>query len=137
MALVVAVDDEPDMLRLVERILVREGHVVIGAPDGLAALEAVRKHRPDLVISDNQMPRMSGLDLCRSLRADPEHAHVPVVIASGSVTDGDPRLSEAGVTDTLPKPYRPDDLAGKVAGLLARWSATVDDHGGEAFERHR
>jgi CheY-like chemotaxis protein len=119
MALVVAVDDEPDILRLIERILVREGHVVITARDGLAALEAVRKHRPDLVISDNQMPRMTGLDLCRSLRADPEHAHVPVVIASGSVDSDDPRLHEAGVTDTLPKPYRPGDLAGKVAHVLS------------------
>ncbi|GIJ49084.1 hypothetical protein Val02_59700 [Virgisporangium aliadipatigenens] len=118
MALVVAVDDEPDMLQLVSRVLTREGHVVISAPDGVAALEAVRKHRPDLVISDNQMPRMTGLDLCRSLRADPEHAHVPVVIASGSVAAGDPRLDEAGVTDTLPKPYLPGDLAGKVARLL-------------------
>jgi len=119
MALVVAVDDEPDMLLLVERVLSREGHVVIAAPDGVAALEAVRKHRPDLVISDNQMPRMNGLDLCRSLRADPEHAHVPVVIASGSVCSDDPRLDEAGVTDTLPKPYRPGDLAAKVAQVLA------------------
>jgi CheY-like chemotaxis protein len=88
------------------------------ASDGAAALEAVRKHRPDVVVTDVDMPRMTGLDLCRAIRADALLKHIPVVLASGSMLPGDERAAEVGASATLLKPFLPAQLLACVAALL-------------------
>jgi len=117
--MIVVAEDHEDILFVLQRALERAGHEVVATTDGAAAWEAVRKHRPDVVVSDVDMPRMTGLDLCRAIRADEELRHIPVVLASGSLLPGDARAAEVGATATLLKPFLPAQLLACVAELLA------------------
>jgi CheY-like chemotaxis protein len=105
-------DDDPDIRRLIERILVGAGHRVILAQDGQAALDAVFDHDLDLdlVILDVEMPRMRGLDVCRALRDDPRTSHLPVIIASGSLVATYHDALGAGASTWVSKPFTPAEL---------------------------
>lgn len=116
--MIVVAEDHEDILFVLRRALERAGHQVIAATDGAAALEAVRKHRPDMVVTDVDMPKMTGLDLCRAIRADAGLRHIPVVLASGSMLPGDERAAEVGANATLLKPFLPAQLLACVASLL-------------------
>ena len=123
--MIVVAEDHEDIRFVVQRALERAGHQVVTAGDGAAALDAVRKHRPDVVITDLDMPHMSGLELCRAIRADASLRHIPVVLASGSLLPGDPRAAEVGASATLLKPFLPAQLLALVAGLLPPAAATA------------
>ena len=123
--MIVVAEDHEDIRFVVQRALERAGHQVVAAPDGAAALDAVRKHRPDVVITDLDMPHMSGLELCRAIRADAQLRHIPVVLASGSLLPGDPRADEVGASATLLKPFLPAQLLALVAGLVPPAAATA------------
>jgi CheY-like chemotaxis protein len=110
--LILSADDDPDIRRLIERVLVDAGHRVILAPDGQAALDVAFDDDLDfdLVILDIEMPRMRGVDACRKLRDDPRTAHLPVIIASGSLGAAYVDAEEAGATACLSKPFSPAQL---------------------------
>jgi CheY-like chemotaxis protein len=116
--MIVVAEDHEDIRFVLQRALERAGHEVIVANDGASALEVIRKHRPDVVVTDVDMPRMTGLDLCRAIRADAGLKHIPVVLASGSMLPGDERAAEVGATATLLKPFLPAQLLACVAELL-------------------
>ncbi|WP_305784261.1 response regulator [Symbioplanes lichenis] len=116
--MIVVAEDHEDILFVLRRALERAGHQVVAATDGAAALEAVRAHRPDVVVTDVDMPRMTGLDLCRAIRADAELRHIPVVLASGSMLPGDTRAEEVGASATLLKPFLPAQLLALVSSLM-------------------
>ncbi|OJF12043.1 response regulator [Couchioplanes caeruleus] len=116
--MIVVAEDHEDILLVLRRALERAGHEVVAATDGAEALEAVRRHKPDVVITDVDMPRMSGLELCRAIRADPGLEHIPVVLASGSLLPGDARAGEVGASATLLKPFLPAQLLACVADLM-------------------
>jgi CheY-like chemotaxis protein len=116
--MIVVAEDHEDIRYVLQRALERAGHEVVVAADGVAALDAVRRHRPDVVITDVDMPRMTGLDLCRAIRADADLKHIPVVLASGSLLPGDERAAEVGASATLLKPFLPAQLLACVASLL-------------------
>jgi CheY-like chemotaxis protein len=116
--MIVVAEDHEEIRYVVQRALERAGHVVVATEDGAEALAAVRKHLPDMVVTDMDMPRMTGLDLCRAIRADARLRHIPVVLASGSLLPGDVRPSQAGVSATLLKPFLPAQLLACVADLL-------------------
>jgi CheY-like chemotaxis protein len=122
---IVVAEDHEDIRYVLKRALERAGHEVVATPDGAAALDAVRKHRPDVVVTDLDMPRMTGLDLCRAIRADDELRHIPVVLASGSLLPGDERAAEVGASATLLKPFLPAQLLALVATLLPPTAATA------------
>jgi CheY-like chemotaxis protein len=111
-ALILSADDDPDIRQLIERILVGAGHRVILAPDGQAALDAASDEDLDLdlVILDVEMPRMRGLDACRAIRDDPRTAHLPVIIASGSLVPPFDDVREVGATACLAKPFTAAEL---------------------------
>jgi CheY-like chemotaxis protein len=117
-ALLVLAEDEDDIRMLAARILRRAGFTVIEATDGAAALAAVREHRPAAVVSDIDMPVLSGVGLCRALRADPETSDLPVIFVSGSLVPGDTRPRQARATAVLLKPFLPGDLVACVEGVL-------------------
>jgi CheY-like chemotaxis protein len=119
-AVIVVAEDHEDIRYVLKRSLERAGHRVVAAADGAAALAAVREHRPDLVVTDVDMPHMTGLDLCRAIRADDELRHIPVVVASGSLLPGDGRAEQAGASATLLKPFVPAQLLDVIASLLPR-----------------
>ena len=118
MALLVVAEDDTDIREIMVRVLRRAGHEVLDAPDGAAGLRAVREHRPDLLVSDIDMPIMTGVELALAVRADPATADVPVLFVSGSLSPGDVRPDEAGVTAVLLKPFLPRELVACVEKVL-------------------
>jgi CheY-like chemotaxis protein len=124
-ALILSADDDPDIRRLIERVLVGAGHRVILAADGQAALDVALDEDLDLdlVILDVEMPRMRGVDACRKLRDNPRTAHLPVIIASGSLRSPYVDATGAGATASLHKPFTPAQLRDAVERELTAASA--------------
>src|SRR4051794_11737145 len=111
MATVAAADDDRDIQTVVTRVLGRAGHDVTMCDDGAALVEEVRAQHPDVVVTDNQMPVMTGLEVLQTLHDDPDTADIPVVLATGSVTAADAaRLLHDG-DQLVPKPFTATQLA--------------------------
>ncbi|MEV4639888.1 ATP-binding protein [Actinoplanes sp. NPDC049548] len=123
MATVLVAEDDPDHQRLIAGVIRREGHDVMVAGDGRAALLATAHRRPDLVVADVDMPEMDGLQLCRALRADPDLADVPIVLVTAFSLPGDTRLSEAGATAVIRKPFTLQELGKALSPHLGEASA--------------
>jgi DNA-binding response OmpR family regulator len=126
---VLVVDDDPTVSDVVRRYLERAGLAVVLAADGPAALSAAATHRPALVVLDLMLPGMSGLDVCRQLRA---RSDVPVVMltALGEETDRVVGL-EIGADDYLTKPFSPRELVLRVQSVLRRTRAA--EPGGDLY----
>jgi CheY-like chemotaxis protein len=122
MALVVAADDDRDIRALVTMMLEQAGHSVIPVADGPAAVAAVRRHRPDVVVVDGVMPGLDGVAVCRQLQADPDTADIPVVLVSGSLaaSGGPIETPVPCVAAALTKPVRAGDLVAAVEEALHR-----------------
>jgi two-component system phosphate regulon response regulator PhoB len=121
MATVLLAEDDADIRSLVTFKLRRAGHDVHGFGDGLSALAYAREHPPDLAILDVMMPGMSGLDVCRQLRADLATAAVPVIFLTACAEKADIAAGfAAGADDYIIKPFSPRDLAMRVSALLTR-----------------
>ncbi|WP_433790633.1 response regulator [Actinoplanes sp. CA-252034] len=118
MALIVVAEDDGDIREVMTRVLRRAGHTVVETDDGAQALEAVREQRPDILVSDIDMPRMSGVELSRALRAEPATRDLPVVFVSGSLAPGDSRPGLAQATAVLFKPFLPRELSVCVEKVL-------------------
>ncbi len=116
---VLVVDDNPDMRIYLHRLL-QPQYEVSSAADGQAALDAVAKAEPELVISDTLMPRLDGFGLLAALRAEPATASLPVILLSARADDA-ARIAglEAGAADYLAKPFSPRELLARVAGTIA------------------
>jgi two-component system alkaline phosphatase synthesis response regulator PhoP len=120
-ARVLVADDEPHLLRLVKFRLEREGYDVLIATDGDEALELARRERPDLCVLDVMMPKRSGFDVLRELRADPECAGMKVIMLTARAHDRDVDAGFAlGADDYITKPFSPQELRVRVATHLAQ-----------------
>lgn len=84
MKTILVVDDEFDILTVWRLLLERHGYTVLTASNGAAALDQIRKTRPDVIVSDCMMPVMSGLELCAALYADPDLRTIPVILCSAA-----------------------------------------------------
>jgi DNA-binding response OmpR family regulator len=117
--LIVLADDSPLIHRHTVPILEDAGYDVISAHDGAEALRAVREHQPDLLITDVEMPKLDGFELCKTLKDDPATAHLPVLICStlGEAQDLE-RGFDAGADDYLVKPVIPEELTTRVRALF-------------------
>jgi DNA-binding response OmpR family regulator len=116
----VVADDDPDILRLLERRLSRRGYEVVTAADGMAALEAVRRTTPDAVVIDRVMPAMSGEEVCAALKADDRTAAIPVVLLSAQASERE--IVEGfgvGADDYLTKPFDLEELDERLRRLIA------------------
>jgi DNA-binding response OmpR family regulator len=118
-ARIVVADDSRTILSLVTLALQREGYEPVTASDGEEALAAVREHRPELLIVDAVMPGLSGYDVCRELRSDPDgpQPHVIMLTAGGQEADR-VRAEEVGIDEFVTKPFSPSDLRARVRELL-------------------
>jgi two-component system chemotaxis response regulator CheY len=120
MSTILVVDDSATMRALVRQALEPDGHTVVEAPNGAAALAALERSPADLVITDVIMPEMDGLGLTRRLRANETLRRIPVLILT---TEATPAMKErgrsAGATGWLVKPFHPDTLRQSVRRVLA------------------
>ena len=108
---ILIVDDSMMMRTMVRGALEADHHHVVEAPDGRAALRTLEAARPDLVITDVNMPEMDGLSLVRALREQGRHRFTPILVLTTEGSDAmKQRGREAGATGWLVKPFNPDQL---------------------------
>jgi CheY-like chemotaxis protein len=114
------VDDDDVIRQLITVNLELEGFDVVQAVDGLDALEKVKEANPQVVTLDVMMPRLDGWEAAARLRADPQTAHVKVILLSARAQEADLQRGERiGVDAYLTKPFDPDELIETVRRLVA------------------
>lgn len=110
------VDDDPDILALVRIKLESSGHEVLVAADGEAGLAATVEQRPDLVVADWTMPRLTGIEMLARMRADPVIASIPFILLTARAQEVD----VPAIDGFLAKPFSLVELADGVEAVLAR-----------------
>jgi DNA-binding response OmpR family regulator len=121
MTKILVAEDEPDIRELVTFMLRFAGYEVVAAANGEDAVLTAARELPDLVLLDVRMPRMTGYEACRLMRANPDLRNVPVVFLSAKGQDTEIRSGmDAGAEEYLLKPFSPMDLTNRVRAILAR-----------------
>ncbi|MBI3359758.1 MAG: response regulator [Chloroflexi bacterium] len=121
MAKILIAEDERDIRDLIAFTLRYSGHEVVQANNGEEAVNLALQEKPDLVLMDVRMPRMTGYEACRVIKANDEIKHIPVVFLSAKGQEAEVQTGlEVGATDYILKPFAPDQLAKRVAELLER-----------------
>ena len=117
-ATILAVDDTPENLRLLEALLVPRGYVLVTASSGPDALALLAKERPDLLLVDIVMPEMNGYEVTKRVRADPASRHLPIIMITATGGADLVRSLEAGADDFVSKPFDQHELLARVKSLL-------------------
>jgi two-component system response regulator MprA len=117
--IILVVDDDPEILRLMDRGLSYSGYAIDRATSGEQALALAREHPPDLVILDVMLPSLDGLEVCRRLRATRPTLPILMLTAKGRIPDRVAGL-DAGADDYLIKPFALDELQARIRALLRR-----------------
>lgn len=118
---VLIVDDEPFILRSLEFILKKEGLEVETATNGEEALAKIRKLKPKIMFLDLMMPMMSGLDVCKTIKADKELRDTHVIILTAKGQDVDKIMGmEAGADDFMTKPFSPREVLAKTRQITGK-----------------
>jgi len=124
-ALVLVVEDEPQIAAVLEAYLKQEGYRVEKAADGKAALSLYRAAKPDLILLDLMLPGVSGMDVLRAVRAD---GLTPVILVTARAEETDQVLGlEFGADDYVVKPFRPREVMARVKAVLRRSGGRADD----------
>ena len=121
MARILAVDDDPDVLLAVQRVLEEDRHSVVSVRSGAEGLDALSRETFDMVVLDVIMPEMSGVEVCRRIRGNPMFARLPVLFLTArgrpnEIVEG----LDAGADDYLVKPFAVIELPARVRALLRR-----------------
>ncbi len=119
MKTILVVDDEEAVVEFVGSLLEDAGYRILRAYDGRSAFEVAQSQHPDLVVTDIMMPIVSGLELCRQLRATPETKDIPIIL----MTAGRLSAEDCPNATLLAKPFDLATLERAVAGLLERQSS--------------
>ena len=132
---VLVVDDESDVTELLQFRLEQEGYRVATLNDPLGFVVKVREFEPDLMLLDIMMPELSGIQLCRIVRADPSMKDIPVIFLSarGEVEDRIKGL-EAGAEDYISKPFNTNELLLRINKMLKRSGAPLEHAGQSRIE---
>jgi len=118
---ILVVEDEPHIQELLEYNLRQDGFSVVLCSRGDQAVEAVQKHKPDLMILDLMLPGIPGTDVCRSLKASPLTAELPIIMLTARGEESDKILGlELGADDYVTKPFSPRELVARVKAVLRR-----------------
>jgi CheY-like chemotaxis protein len=121
MSLIVVMEDDDTLQLLVATILKKQGHTVHVASNGKRGLDLVRMHKPDVVVSDVQMPDMDGVTMLLTLRSEADITNTPVILLTSLGTRPDVRVGmTSGADDYLTKPFLPAELCDAVDAQLAR-----------------
>lgn len=112
---ILIVDDNRDILDLVQRVLIAEGHDIIVARNGMEALQREAEHRPDLIVLDINLPYLDGWEVCRQIKA---RRSVPIIVLSVRAEAVDiERSRAAGADDHMLKPFEISDLLNRIERL--------------------
>jgi len=131
--LILLVDDEPSIIQLSRMYFERDGFRVQEIGDGEAALEAVSKYRPALIVLDVMLPKLDGFEVCRKLRSSGDQT--PIIMLTARDEDIDKILGlELGADDYLTKPFNPRELVARVKAILRR-SDSVKQADGKPIHR--
>lgn len=121
MARILVCEDEADLLSLVTRRLVRAGHEVITATNGEDGYRLALEESPDVIVLDWMMPGLTGLDVCRALRAHPAASTSRLLMLTARAQETDMAAAfDAGIDEYVIKPFRPEELQDRIAALLER-----------------
>jgi DNA-binding response OmpR family regulator len=126
MKTVLVVDDDPDIRQLITWKLSQAGYTTVAASDGEAGLATAvagdaEGRRPDLVLVDWMMPKMTGIEVCRALRDNPATSHIPMILLTAKAQEVEvERGFAAGVDDYIVKPFSPREMLGRIQAVLAR-----------------
>lgn len=116
---ILIVDDSETDREALRASLAGKGYAVLTATDGMEALDVIRSHKPGLVVTDLMMPRLSGAELCRLLKEDPDTASIPVILVTARNSLGDMVFGiQMGADDYVAKPYDAHELAVRISALL-------------------
>lgn len=116
---ILAVDDDPDALFIVERLLCRQGYRVITACGGRAALAAIERELVDVIVLDVMMPDLDGLQVCGALRRDERTRGIPIILLTASAhTETRLAAMALGVSEFVTKPMNSRDLVARVRAQL-------------------
>ena len=119
--LVLVVEDEPALVTLLRYNLEREGFAVNEAHDGEEALLQLRESKPDAVLLDWMLPRISGLEVCRQIRRAPAWRDLPVIMLTARGEEGDRvRGLDSGADDYVVKPFSPNELIARLRAVIRR-----------------
>jgi len=124
--LILLVDDEPSIIQLSQMYLEREGYRIDSVRDGEAALSAVERLHPALVVLDVMLPKLDGFEVCRRLRASETDTAILMLTARDEDIDKILGL-ELGADDYLTKPFNPRELVARVKAILRRGERKVSD----------
>jgi len=129
---VLVVDDDVKTVELVKLYLNRDGYRVLTAYDGVEALRLARESHPDLIVLDIMLPRLDGLEVCRSLRAESD---VPIIMLTARTTDEDKLAGlDLGADDYVTKPFSPRELAARVRAVLRRLHEEASQRGSDEIK---
>jgi DNA-binding response OmpR family regulator len=124
------VDDDADIRSVIVYMLERVGFEVHIESDGETGFKTAVAVKPDVVLLDWMMPRMSGVEVCRALRSQPDLTSVAIILLTAKAQESDVRLGfEAGADDYIVKPFRPREFIDRVQSILGR-DALVEPVGG-------
>lgn len=125
---ILVVDDEAHIVQVLSLKLRNAGHEVITAVDGEEGFELACKQKPDLIITDFQMPYMTGLELCKALAGDPATARIPVLMLTARGYALEPEdLALGNIRNVLSKPFSPRAIAEQIQRILGA-SGPADAH---------
>ncbi len=121
MAKIVIAEDEPDIRELIAFTLRFAGYEVVAGANGEEGYQLAKMERPDLCMFDVRMPKMTGYEACKKIKADPETAHIPVVFLSAKGQESEIEQGmQAGADEYLLKPFAPDQLTERLREILAK-----------------
>ena len=122
MTKILIAEDEPDIRDLVAFTLRFAGYEVVTGTNGEEAVQIAKKELPDLILLDVRMPRMTGYEACKHIKADPNLKDVPIVFLSAKGQESEIQSGmEAGAEEYLLKPFAPDQLTERVRSILSKF----------------
>ena len=129
------VEDEKDLVELLTYNLEKDGYRVLSEMDGEAALKKIPEKMPDLVLLDLMLPKTDGLTVCKTLKANPKTAHIPVVMLTAKGEESDKIVGlELGADDYVTKPFSVKELLARVRAVLRRFSKASEGESVQKFK---
>ena len=126
MAEILIADDEPNQIELMKFNLEKNGFLIKSAFNGKQALDMIYEKKPNVLIADWMMPKMSGIELCKILRSNKDTKLLPIIMLSARSEEGDKSLGlDTGADDYISKPFSPRELVSRVKALIRRTNASL------------